>query len=384
MRRVRLAVPLLLAALAVSTTGPAFASGGSGSGGSGSGGGGGGGGGTTSTSGTPTATLSPSALTFPAETTGTTSPAQNVAVKSTGTANLFINGLSRSGVAQLDYTVVSDGCSGMTLAPGTSCTLAITFTPSADGTRTMTLNVLDNAANSPQALTLTGTGAGSADGSPTPLTVNTFGMNCSASCDIASPQIVNNFFATSVVAGGGTAPYSWKADTALPPALSLTTDGLLFGTLTTLGTYTFTVTVTDAAGATASQQFDLTVTTSPPPSPSTCQRGPNEKISLTGPSLNGQTPNGQANGDETHLGCGGFTTVTASVSHVNLPNGTVLWVYVQSLPVGTITLSGGSGSTRVYNMGTTALRRDLVTVYAGPPSQTSPPKQVLSGGPFPT
>ena len=126
------------------------------------------------------------------------------------------------------------------------------------------------------------------------------------------------------------------------------------------------------------------VTTRPPPSPSSCQRGPNEKISLSGPTLNGQTPNGQANGDETQLGCGGYTTVTASVSHVNLPNGTVLWVDVQNRPVGTITLSGGSGSMRLYNMGDTSLRRDFVTVFSGPPSQITPPTQLLSGGPFPT
>ena len=83
-------------------------------------------------------------------------------------------------------------------------------------------------------------------------------------------------------------------------------------------------------------------------------------------------------------GCGGFTTVTASVSHVNLPNGAALWVDVQNRPVGTITLSSGSGSMRVYNMGDTSVRRDFVTVFSGPPSQTAPPSQLLSGGPFPT
>ena len=62
----------------------------------------------------------------------------------------------------------------------------------------------------------------------------------------------------------------------------------------------------------------------------------------------------------------------------------MLWVDVPSRPVGTITLSGGSGSMRPYNMGTTALRRDFVTALSGPPSQTAPPAQLLSGGPFAT
>jgi hypothetical protein len=56
-------------------------------------------------------TLSPASLAFPAELTGVTSPPQTVTVSDTGSASLFINGLSMRGAA-LDYTVTGDHCSG--------------------------------------------------------------------------------------------------------------------------------------------------------------------------------------------------------------------------------------------------------------------------------
>jgi len=44
------------------------------------------------------------------------------------------------------------------LAAKSTCTIGVTFTPSAKGTRTATLNVNDSANNSPQTASLTGTG----------------------------------------------------------------------------------------------------------------------------------------------------------------------------------------------------------------------------------
>jgi hypothetical protein len=48
-----------------------------------------------------------------------------------------------------------------TLAGGASCTINVLFTPTATGTRTATLNIVDNAAGSPQTVALTGTGTNS-------------------------------------------------------------------------------------------------------------------------------------------------------------------------------------------------------------------------------
>ena len=51
------------------------------------------------------------------------------------------------------------GCSATgTLAAGASCTINVVFAPGANGPRTATLNIADNATGSPQTVTLSGTG----------------------------------------------------------------------------------------------------------------------------------------------------------------------------------------------------------------------------------
>jgi hypothetical protein len=153
-------------------------------------------------------------------------------VANTGTAPLFINSAATRGTHPLDFTEVDDGCSGLTLAAGTSCSMSITFSPTATGTRSGTLIVTDNAAGSPQTVPITGTGTGT---NP-PLTINTQFMTCSGGvCDIApgSSVFVNNFFATSFLASGGTSPYTWSGQ---PPAgLALRPSGLVFGAPTRPG-----------------------------------------------------------------------------------------------------------------------------------------------------
>ena len=65
---------------------------------------------------------------------------------------------------------------------------------------------------------------------------------------------------------GGGSPYSWSFSGSLPPNLSLSTNGLLSGSLTTGGTFNFTVQATDSLGATATQPLSLNiVTTNLPP-----------------------------------------------------------------------------------------------------------------------
>jgi hypothetical protein len=77
----------------------------------------------------------------------------------------------------------------------------------------------------------------------------------------------------SLVATGGTAPYTWVVATGtLPAGLTLNTTGVISGTPTAAGSSSFTVRVTDSAApaATASHDFSLAVTAapaSPPPPP---------------------------------------------------------------------------------------------------------------------
>jgi hypothetical protein len=322
-------------------------------------------------------TFTPASLTFGAQAIGTTSAAQSVTVANTGDAPLFINSAAVPGT--LDFTVVSGGCSGLTLAPATSCTMSITFSPTLTGTRTAALTVTDNAPGSPQTAPLTGTGTGT---NP-PLAINTRFFTCAGGvCDIGAGHnvFVSNFFSTSFLASGGHPPYTWSGQ---PPAgLALRPSGLLLGAPATLGTQTFTVTVTDAAGATATGTFALTVTGPPPPTPPDCQTGGTPTETLFGPAFNGQTPGGQATADMTQFsGCGGFSILSVQVNNVNLPDGTQLWVTLDFNPVGTITLTGGAGTMDPYNMGRTGVSRNAVRVYSALPD-VSTAQQILIGGFF--
>ena len=99
----------------------------------------------------PVASLSASTLTFSGQSIGATSAAQSVALNNNGTAPLIISNVVASGdFAQLNNCPAS-------LAAGANCTINITFTPTAFGNRFGTVTITDNAATSPQAITLTGT-----------------------------------------------------------------------------------------------------------------------------------------------------------------------------------------------------------------------------------
>src|SRR5436189_260428 len=82
-------------------------------------GGGGGGGAPPPPAAAPSVTFTPTSLTFAAQAIGTTSAPQSITITNTGKASLFIN--SAAVPNTLDFTEVNDGCSGLTLAAGTSC-----------------------------------------------------------------------------------------------------------------------------------------------------------------------------------------------------------------------------------------------------------------------
>jgi Putative Ig domain/Abnormal spindle-like microcephaly-assoc'd, ASPM-SPD-2-Hydin len=329
------------------------------------------------------ASVSPSSLTFPAEDTGVGSAPQTVTLTNSGPGALFINSVSDTGSGGLNFTRTDDNCVGSSIPAGGTCTITVVFAPTADGTLTDTMTIVDNASNSPQNFTMTGVGSGTGSG-PTPLGIFTSDLPCSGGvCDITEGGgvIVDNFEATFFSATGGTAPYTWSA-TNVPAGLTFAPSSLLSGSLPTVGTFDFSVTVTDATGTSTTQRFSITVDPMPSPGQSGCQQGPGVREALTGPAIAGKTPSGQAAEDESHLtACGGYGTLTASAKDVNLPNGTVLWVYLDDDPIGVITLSGGAGSMKPFII-QFGLSFDQITMVAGPPPVTLTQTTVLSGGSF--
>ena len=99
----------------------------------------------------------PTSLTFSSQVVATTSAAQSVTLTNNGSAAATVS-ISASG----DFAQ-TDNCGG-SLNAGASCNVNVTFSPTNVGTISGAITITDNAANSPQVVNLSGTGA-------TPLTL---------------------------------------------------------------------------------------------------------------------------------------------------------------------------------------------------------------------
>ena len=104
----------------------------------------------------PSAILSPASLTFASQAIGTTSGPQTVTLTNPVNGNSAPLTIS-STVAVGDFAIAQNTC-GRLLAAGGSCTISLTFTPTASGARTGQLAVFDNAPNLQQGVILNGTG----------------------------------------------------------------------------------------------------------------------------------------------------------------------------------------------------------------------------------
>ncbi len=97
--------------------------------------------------------IAPSSLSFEPQAIHTTSAQQLVFLSNTGNGALTFSG---SGIATTGDFAQTNNC-GSALAPQTSCTIAVTYTPTVTGPETGSVTVTSNAA--PQIVSLTGTGA---------------------------------------------------------------------------------------------------------------------------------------------------------------------------------------------------------------------------------
>ena len=93
------------------------------------------------------------ALAFGSVNTGVTTAAQTVTVTNTGTASLIVSGVTTT---DPQFAVASNLCT--TVAVGLSCTITVSFTPTAAGPQAATLSIATNATGSPSGVALSGTG----------------------------------------------------------------------------------------------------------------------------------------------------------------------------------------------------------------------------------
>jgi hypothetical protein len=114
----------------------------------------------------PSLSISPASLTFGSQALGTTSAPQNATLTNVGAEGLVVTDVVASG----DFAESNTCVSSSPLASNGTCSVSVTFAPTATRARTGTLAITDNATIRPQTVSLTGTGAGPAASlSPTSL-----------------------------------------------------------------------------------------------------------------------------------------------------------------------------------------------------------------------
>jgi hypothetical protein len=194
---------------------------------------------------------------------GSTSAAQVVTLTNTGSASLSISSIVASG----DYAQTNT-C-GSFVGIGANCTISVTFTPTATGSRPGTITITDNAGNSPQTVNLTGTGIAASGPAVTlaPTTLS-FGNQTLNTPSATQPVTLTNSGTTtlSITSIAASAQYS-QTNTC--------------GASVTAGA-NCTITVTFTPTATGSQPGTITITDNAPGNPHT--------VNLSGTGANAPAP----------------------------------------------------------------------------------------------
>ena len=221
-----------------------------------------------------TLTTTPASLSFASQAINTTSPAQSVTVRNTGTAAASISSVATSG----DFSQTNT-C-GAAIAAGASCTVAVSFRPTVVGSRSGALTIAGSATNSPSTVTLAGTGTGTvaanlAAGKPTSESAHTDvypSANVTDGNQGTYWESANNAFPQWVQVDLGASQSATRVVLQLPTGwgarnetlvLSGSTTGAAFTTIVASATYPFSPstgnTVTITFPATAQRYWRLTV-----------------------------------------------------------------------------------------------------------------------------
>jgi hypothetical protein len=124
----------------------------------------------------PLLSLSQSTLSFSQVLVGAPSATQGVVLSNTGDAALSLTGISTSVISGTNGSFTQTNNCGATVAPGSSCSINLTYIPTAAGSATGVLQIVDNASGSPQQVPLSGTAVDFsvqvAPGSQSSITVN--------------------------------------------------------------------------------------------------------------------------------------------------------------------------------------------------------------------
>ena len=101
--------------------------------------------------------ITPSPGSFGTALVGTATPPLTFAVTSTGTGSAAVGNVTASGPDASSFTIIDTTCAGVSLRPGTSCSVTVVFTPARAGVHTATLTDGSSSVTAASALDGTGT-----------------------------------------------------------------------------------------------------------------------------------------------------------------------------------------------------------------------------------
>src|SRR6266404_3952385 len=195
----------------------------------------------------PDATLSSSSLAFGAQNVGTPSLAQSVTLTSTGSFPLHIVDVALTGTNFADFSETDNCVSSSPIAVGNTCTISITFAPSAIGSRSASLQITDDASDNPQTISLSGTGiAPLASLSPANLSFGNQGIStASAPKTVTLTNTGNTSLSVANITASAGFSQTNNCPASLAPAANCTINVIFNPTLT--GAAVGAVTITDNA-----------------------------------------------------------------------------------------------------------------------------------------
>jgi FG-GAP-like repeat/Abnormal spindle-like microcephaly-assoc'd, ASPM-SPD-2-Hydin len=293
--------------------------------------------------------LSASSLTFGDENEGTASAGLAVTVTNTGTATLTLTSVTAGG----DFSE-SNTC-GSSLPAGASCTVTVTFKPTALFSRTGTLTITDNVSPGTQSVSLSGTGLGAEPSiSPSALTFKGALVGSSSTAQIVILKNVGNTAMT-------------VEDLAVSGDFSETTT--CGASLAANASCTISVTFKPTAGGTRSGALTL----SAGGSHSIGLSGVGQDFSFSGTTTGSVTPGQSASYNLSATPAGGLSGAIA-LSCSGAPSKATCTV-----SPGSVTLTGSSATNFQVTVATTASSGLLNLPRTAPPSQSDRNRWLLLG-----
>lgn len=281
----------------------------------------------------PATVLSTVSLAFGNQPINTSSAPQSVTVTNSGSANLIFSSaaVTLSGTNAADFTLSENTCNGTDVAPGATCSVLVSFTPSTIGAETATLSFVDNASTSPQTIGVSGTGV-----TVPAVTLSPAGLvfNSQSTGTTSAPQAVSltNRGSTSLSITSITVSTSFNETNNCGSSLVASgscTINVVFGP-TSVGSLNGTLSVADSA-ANSPQTASLTGTG-------------------TGPVANLSPPSIVFGGQIIGIASGIETTTVSNTGNANLT-------------ISSVSISGGNaGDFAIVSSGTTCVATDTVTV----------------------